>query len=291
MGLWAIALVFGMLQAPATVSEPASVPVTFEFGLLFLEVERTGEKPLFALLDTGASASAIDLARSGELPVLEHSDVVGTTGTLAVETVRIDGLHIGDTPLPVLRSTRRDLSGLLAPNGRKVDLILGSDALAGRCVIIDFTSLRLQLVRGGEKGAPGVPMTLDNGIPTLPATLDGIGTRLRIDTGASLFDSKDVYVNIPAPLWQALRRGHPALTPVTAFQGTGANGRAVDLPVAAIADSRIGTLDLARLFVIVQPEVGYFAEPDAMGFVSNNFLRKLGRVTLDYGAGRFRSGP
>jgi hypothetical protein len=39
------------------------------------------------------------------------------------------------------------------------------------------------------------------------------------------------------------------------------------------------------VFVIVQPEVGYFARPDALGFVSNSFLEKLGRVTLDCATG------
>ena len=60
--------------------------------------------------------------------------------------------------------------------------------------------------------------------------------------------------------------------------------------MARVTAARIGPLDLEHVFVIVQPEAGYFADPQAKGFVSNNFLEKLGRVTLDYGTERLRPG-
>jgi hypothetical protein len=52
----------------------------------------------------------------------------------------------------------------------------------------------------------------------------------------------------------------------------------------------IGARRFDAVFVIVQPETGYFAEPAAKGFVGVNYLEKLGRVTLDYG-GRRMSTP
>jgi hypothetical protein len=225
--------------------------------------------------------------------VLERSEVVGTTGTVEAEIVRLEGLRLGGRELPALRATRRTIQSL-APPGRRVDLILGSDALAGLAVTLDFEAQRLELSAPPAAGSTepadpaGVAMTLDNGVPAIQASLAGIDTGLRIDTGASLFETPDVYVNIPAPLWSALRERHPDLAPSTSFKGTGADGQSVDLPVAEVPGATIGPLQLERAFVIVQPEAGYFADPAAKGFVGNNFLRRLGRVTLDYGAGRLR---
>jgi hypothetical protein len=168
-----------------------------------------------------------------------------------------------------------------------VELILGSDAFVGRALTIDFPSRRLELsVTSRSPVAGDVAMRLDDGIPAIEATLGGVPTWLRIDTGASLFASGDVYVNIPSRMWEELRALDPDLAPSTHFEGTGADGGVVDLPVARIPATRIGPRSFGHVFVIVQPEAGYFAREDAKGFVSNNYLSRLGRVTLDYGSGR-----
>jgi hypothetical protein len=289
----AIVCLFAACSSPSRSAPPRDgsgiVPIVRARGLLYVEIGKPGEPALLALVDTGASASAIDPRRAADLPAVATSEVVGTTGSLQVENVELKGLGLGALELPPLRATRRDLSGLLSPDGRPVDLILGSDAFVGRALTIDFGARTLELSSGApESGADDVPMALDNGIPAIPATIGGIATTLRIDTGASLFETSDVYVNVPPRLWSALRALDPALEPTTHFQGTGANGESVQLPVAPVRGARIGPKDLDAVFVIVQPEAGYFADPAARGFVGNNFLGKLGRVTLDYGRGRFR---
>jgi hypothetical protein len=193
--------------------------------------------------------------------------------------------------LPALQATRRDLTGLLAPAGRKVDLILGADAFEDAAVTIDFDAKRLEVHRGSSPGdGGGVPMILDNGIPAIAGRLGGLEVWLRIDTGASLFDSQDVYVNVPPRAWTALHAENPGLAVSTHFEGTGADGAKVTLPVVPVSGVRIGPLSLASAFLIVQPEAGYFAFPDAKGFVSNNYLEKLHRVTLDFRSGRFLAG-
>ena len=273
--------------ATAPASPPAIVPAVHAHGLVFVEVGGALGEPLLALLDTGASVSAIDPRRSSGLPALARSEVVGTTGSIEVENVALEGLTLGSFPLPKLSATRRDLAGLLSPDAREVDMILGSDAFAGLVLTIDFGASRIE-VSGMPATASGVevPMELDNGIPTIPASLSGIATTLRIDTGASLFETEDVYVNVPARIWDALRALDPELAPTKHFQGTGASGETVELPVARVEDVRIGPRTLGHAFVIVQPEAGYFADPRAKGFVGNNFLEKLGVVTLDYGRRR-----
>lgn len=290
--------------------DPVVVPFVLEHGLVFVDVELEGRGPVLALLDTGANASAIDPRRSDDLAVLETAPVVGTTGTLEAEMVRLEGARLGSLALPALRASRRDLGGLLAPEGLAVEMILGSDAFVGLALTLDFARQRLELAPsraaqddaarpsgadgegpsedGPSEALAGVPMRLDDGIPAIEANLGGVTGWLRIDTGASLFDTPDVYVNVPTPTWEALLRLHEGLAPSTSFQGTGADGAAVDLPVARIPDVRIGPARLEHAFVIVQPRAGYFAAANAKGFVGNNFLRTLGRVTLDYGAGRLR---
>ena len=278
------ALVAAAWASAARTDPPPPVPFERLAGLLFVEVTWTGRAPLLALLDTGASASAIDPGVAAHLPVERVGDVVGTTGTLRSEVVRVEGLRLGDAKLPPVQATRRSLTSLLAPPGRRVDLILGSDALARGALSIDFERGHVALEKSAspEGDVRVVPLVLDNGIPAIPASLGGIEVELRLDTGASLFDSADVYVNVPERVWAEIQARHSDLAPSSRLQGMGADGRSVELPVVAVPGVEVGPLVLDAAFIVVQPVAGYFAAPDAKGFVSNNFLEKLGRVTIDY---------
>jgi hypothetical protein len=279
--------------------EPARVPCRQAHGLFFVTVTDADGELLLALLDTGANASAIDPRRAAGLESLGRGEVVGTTGSLEAERVALEGLRLGGRALVTLRATRRELGGLPAPGDEPVDMILGSDAFAGGVLTLDFEAGTVELGErppppqtgeGASEGATdrpqGVPMRLDQGIPAIEARIGGVGLWLRIDTGAALFDTPDVYVNVPQHVWTALRVRDPGLAPSSKLSGTGADGTTVDLPVVPVPEARIGPLELERVFLIVQPEAGYFARADAKGFVSNNYLRHLGRVTLDYRAGR-----
>jgi hypothetical protein len=272
--------------------EPARVPCRQAHGLFFVTVTDADGELLLALLDTGANASAIDPRRAAGLESLGRGEVVGTTGSLEAESVALEGLRLGGRALVTLRASRRELGGLPAPGDEPVDMILGSDAFAGGVLTLDFEAGTVALgageVTSEEAIDPpeGVPMRLDQGIPAIEARIGGVGLWLRIDTGAALFDTPDVYVNVPQHVWTALRVRDPGLAPSSKLSGTGADGTTVDLPVVPVPEARIGPLELERVFLIVQPEAGYFARADAKGFVSNNYLRHLGRVTLDYRAGR-----
>ena len=282
-----LALLLGVASGARALPAPAEVSMTRAHGLIYVELDWATQPPLLALLDTGANASAIDPRVSAHLAAERRTEIVGTTGTLEAEVVALHGLRLGGLALPDLSATRRDLGGLLALDGRPVDLILGSDAFVDRALTIDFTAARLELATGVTPTAGSVPMGLDNGIPVLDANIDGVDTAVRIDTGASLFETADVYVNVPTRVWTELQERHPGVTPSTHFAGTGAGGETVQLPVVPVRNLRVGPLERESAFVIVQPEAGYFGSPAAMPFVSNNALEKLGRVTLDYAAGRF----
>jgi hypothetical protein len=259
-------LVLPLLACSTAPVEPDAlvvVPMTLAHGLAFTEVDLPGHGPVLALVDTGANASAVDSRLAADLPRLETAQVIGTTGAFEVDLVRLEGLRVGELRLPPLRATRRELGGLLAPEGRTVGMILGSDALAGRAVTLDFVESRIEIGGATPHDPAGVAMLLDEGIPAISATLGGVDLWLRIDTGASLFDTEDVYVNLPAHAWERVSEHAPKRAPSTTLLGTGADGREVPLPVFSIEGVRIGPLELERAHVIVQPQAGYFADPEA----------------------------
>jgi len=267
---------------------PEPIPFTYAERCIFLELRAGGSEDLLFLLDTGASASALDLKTVERLGLTPTGtvQVEGTTGTIEARWVRLPRLSTGKVGVDRLQMTAQDLSGSLAPPGRRLDGVLGADFLAHFAVTIDFEARNLtlatRLVRAGPAAGIAVPFTLDNGIPRLSGRLNGnIEADFRLDTGSSLFESGDVYLNVPETVWRRLRESTPTPVPERALSGRGSGGEVV-LPLARIEELALGALVVPRPHVIVQPSVGYFARPDAVGFVSNNLLEKHSPVTVDY---------
>jgi hypothetical protein len=262
--------------------------------VVFVRARVGEESGLLFLLDTGASASAVHAATAErlELPMGAPTRVEGSAGVIEVDTVLVDELALGEHVVRGITATVQDLGGSLAPPGERIDGILGYDFLGAFALELDFAAKRLRLLDAPLGELPGaLPFELDNGIPRLVARLDGrVSADLRLDTGASLFESEDVYVNVTERVWEELRRLDPSLAPSQYFTGTGTGGE-VRLPVARIGSLSVGERTLTRPWVIVQPAQGYFARPEAVGFVGNNFLEKFGCVTIDYPGRRLALGP
>lgn len=284
--------------ACATQDEPRAAAPHLEFvyhqRVVFVRARLNDESGLLFLLDTGASASAVHAATAErqELPLGAPTRVEGSAGVIDVDTVLVGELALGEHVVRGITATVQDLGSSLAPPGERIDGILGHDFLGAFAIELDFAAKRLRLFDEPLGDLPGaLAFELDNGIPCLVARLDGsVSTQLRLDTGASLFDSEDVYVNVTGRVWEELRRLDPALAPSQYFTGTGTGGE-VRLPVARIGSLSLGERTLERPWVIVQPAQGYFARPDAVGFVGNNLLEKFGRVTIDYPGRRLALGP
>lgn len=249
---------------------------------IFVPLE-LGNERLLALLDTGASASAIsaELTKRLSLPVVGQSQVQGTTATIDSTQVRVEGMRWWGATLPALTIPSYSLGNLAGPAGQPVDFILGADVLRGYAVDIDFDKKHLELLQNVPNDERSIPVTLDNGIPVVEASVDGQPCRLRIDTGASLFDTDKVYINI---VEKTLRRLHPngPTKPVEQLGAVGAGGQSVSIPVYSVGEVRLGPARFSDARVIVQPPVGYFSNPDAIGFLGDNLLEKLGRVVIDY---------
>lgn len=264
------------------------MPLTQEHGLFFIAVV-LGSDTLTALFDTGAEVSAIDpeVALRAGVKVVDSTDVEGTNTTLRTARAAVTGCTLGGTALPTVLATVRDLSFALAPTGRRLDLIAGNDLFAGHAVEIDLVqgTFALHRTMPHHAGALAVPFVPDHAIPRMAAKIGGLPADLRLDTGASLFATTDLYVNIPRPLWERLRTADPTLTADRSFTATGIDATPVDLPVARIGHCTIGAFDSAAdgtaVHVIVQPPTGYFARPNAVGFVGNNWLLRFRRVLID----------
>jgi hypothetical protein len=270
----------------AHVTADESVPFTYHQRCIFLTMRLNEQDDLLFLLDTGASASAVDatVAKRLKLPAKGAGKVEGTTGVLAVEQVLVNSLSAGAARADGLTVTSQNLGGSLAPAGRKLDGILGYDFLRRFALTFDFHKKTVTFSSRPVEAADGtvsLPVTLDNGIPRIAANLNQVRAELRLDTGASLFETKDVYVNVPQAIWETLKAADPALTPTSYLKGSGTGGE-VQLPVARLNELSLGRVTVARPFVIVQPRQGYFARPDAVGFISNNLLEKYSPVTVDY---------
>ncbi len=131
-------------------------------------------------------------------------------------------------------------------------------------------------------------MVLDGGIPRISATVAGISTELRVDTGATFPpDEGSAYLNLTAG--QAERIGLGG-TPAKVFTATGTGGAVLELKVFRLPSLEVAGVSLPNPFAIVQPPVGYFARLDAVGFLGNSVLDKLDPF-FDYSRGTLRVEP
>lgn len=282
----------GVATPPAAV-EPAAAPAGRFVSLrdqIFVPVLISGRQT-WALLDTGASASAVDAALADELalPAAGMSQVTGTAGAFETRQVRVESLVWWGVRAAEITVPSYGLGNIAGPEGQPVGVILGFDVLRAFAVDIDFAHAWITLQPRVALDAPSVPMDLATGIPAIEIEIDGsLRCTMRIDTGASLFDTEDVYVNVVQATLDRLRAARGDMQPSGRLGATDAGGAAVELAVYDAASLSLGPFTFARPHLIVQPPAGYFASPDAVGFIGNNLLEKCGRVVIDYPAARLR---
>lgn len=266
----------GRPSAPATASAP--VPLIYDAtGALFIDALVEG-RPVRLLLDTGASCSTLarSFAVANALPLERGEPVEGSAGVVASERATATIALPGCDPARVACAIYDFASHDPACVG-----ILGNDLLARRPFRIDYR--RRELTWDADAPADAAPLELDHGIPRTTITIGGVTLDLRIDTGAALAPGPELFVNVTRKEAAALGLSGP---PAMRFTATGTGGATLDLPVHRVRDVVIGPCRSAEAFAIVQPEVGYFARPDAVGFLGNSALDKLD-PWFDYEAGLF----
>lgn len=275
----------------------------YERGQFFVPLSLNGSAPHYFIFDTGAGVSAVDAGLSAELrlPRIAHTELAGTAGTMMVDQVRIArteplrrGRGIDDLAWYGLTPTTQDLSAFVVPipNTREAGL-LGNDYLQSFVVQAQFNPPMLEIGRPTGFAPAGVdpnrfiPFWLDdNTIVRVKATLDGwMNVDLRFDTGSATMTIDKPYFNITTPMWEALRDRHPEYAVSQSLTANGIGGT-VELGVAEITSLDVGLLHFDRPSVVIQPPVGYFASPEAVGFIALNLFEPGGWLTFDFPNGR-----
>jgi hypothetical protein len=279
------------------------IDCVYDRGQFFVPLSLNGSAPHYFIFDTGAGISAVDeeLASELHLPIIAHTELAGTAGVMMVNQVRIGrtcplrrGRPADDLAWYGLTPTTHDLTAFVVPiSGAREAGLLGNDYLQSFVIQMQFKPPLLEVARPTGFTPAGVdpnrfiPFVLDdNAIVRLKGTLDGwMSADLRFDTGSATMTIDGPYLNITASMWQALRDRHPEYQVQQTLTANGIGGT-VKLEVAKITSLDLGLLHFPNVNVVIQPAVGYFANPDAVGFVALNLFEPGGWLTFDYPNGR-----
>jgi predicted aspartyl protease len=267
----------------STPDAPAAGEFTFQNHLIFVKASINDGEPVWALIDTGANNSAIDFkyAQDKQLSLSDETTVHGSAGKTQARSTTLRSLAINGAAVPDTTATAYPLL-IMGPDGRAIALIVGYPYLKHFAVSVDYVHHQLILHRHSIPTAHSIPMRLDQGIPRVKLLLNGkVATEFRIDTGASLFDAKDVFCNITSSVRESLKKQGFDPKPEFTLGGSGVGGP-IELPVIRLESLQIGDRRIDRPCAIVQPPVGIFADPAVPGFVANYTLESLGTVTFDY---------
>ena len=258
---------------------PLAIPLVYDpSGGLFVEARVDGRAAVRMILDTGAMRSTISSAYAAELGLAlsPGAPVEGSAGVVASEearaTVELAGLGAFAVDFVVYGFASYDPACVG---------ILGHELLSRAPFAVRYRGR--ELAWNAPAPAATIAMSVDDRIPRIAARANGVELALRIDTGAALAPGDDAYVNLTrAQAFAVGLTGRPAKV----FGATGTGGARLELPVHRLDSLEVAGRTLSPAWAIVQPEVGAFARPDAVGFLGNAALDKLD-PWFDYAAGRF----
>jgi hypothetical protein len=279
------------------------VDSVYERGQFFLPLSLNDSGPQYFIFDTGAGVSAVDAAVADELGLVKvaHTELAGTAGILEVDQVRIGrimplcrGRGVAELSWYGLTPTKQDLSAFQVPlEGAREAGLLGNDYLQSFVVQLRFSPPLVEISRptgfspAGADPMRYIPFFLDNAtIVSVSGVLDGwLQAPLRFDSGSATMTIDGPYVNVTASMWKALRDRHPEYEVHDVLKANAIGGE-VHLEVARISSLDVGPLHFDNPSVVIQPAVGYFARPDAVGFIALNLFEPGGWLTFDYPNGR-----
>ena len=273
------------LSAPSPKASPTS---TIRNSVGFVLGTIDGKGPYWFLVDTGANRSAIDddVAQALHLIVPGTDKVEGSAGVVEVRRARVKHLRAAGLDVREINATVSDLSGSLAPEGSEIAGIIGFDAMGHAALLFDRRNRRIAFASkpatlASLRGATIVPFALDNDIPLMTAEVNGEPVQLRLDTGAAIGDGPNIFVNVTEAFYERLRAADPSLRPYTYFTATGMGGE-IRIPVVKAGSLKLSRAQVREPRLIVQPKVGYFARPDAVGFLGAYAFARWPGFIVDY---------
>ncbi len=266
-----------LADARPRTAEPVEFPMEFREGLIWVAVAVADRpQPLWFLLDSGASASVLDLetARRLRLPLGDRVRVAGVASTrTGFWPVKLSA-RLGDFALPT-DYLALDLGRLSQACDRPVDGLLGADFFRDRVIEVDYQAQRLRVLSSDSSRleGPGDSIPLESG----PY---GFRVGVRVNGG----DSQPVRVDTGcATALQWVRPGDKTRH--------GEPTRAVGLAELSVRQTLTGVRLGTRVFDTVP--TGLHAEPifpGESGLLGNGLLAQFGTVTFDTAAGRLHFG-
>jgi hypothetical protein len=185
------AIITALSSVPAKAESGPSVPFRYSDGMIWLEIAVAGrERPVNFLLDSGASATVIDLATARSLGLsLGAGQAVQGVHTRAtafpVSNFKgsVGGVQLCRTPLAI------DLASVSTGCGQRIEGLLGADFFRGRILKVDFSASRLRLLNPSEtasNGGAALPISWRNNAMCVRGSIgDFPAAWMRVDTGCN----------------------------------------------------------------------------------------------------------
>lgn len=191
--VFSIAALLKLQAAPATL---AGFPFQFREGLLWVEVTTPqSAKPLNFLLDTGASASVVNLSTARQLG-LKLGPRVKVSGVKANVTgywpVKLSAKVEAGESTQQIEFPREylalDLSKLSSSCSRAVDGLIGADFFRDRVVEIDFAAEKVRVLDSAPLAADAnaIPLEMRPCGFRVSVNVNGVSNQwVRVDTGCA----------------------------------------------------------------------------------------------------------
>jgi len=185
--LLAIALAASVAQG----AQSTSLPFTLFDNRMLVDAMIDGKGPFAMIVDTGSSSVVITPGVARQLEAVTHAagTVTGAgSGSTSLSETRLERLQIGSLSFDNLHAEVIDLSPIQRAIGfPRLDGIIGYNILRRLRVGVDMDAMQLTLsypLFRVPANAVEAPFTVDgNGIPQVPAAVDGVRGLFVIDTG------------------------------------------------------------------------------------------------------------
>ena len=247
-------------------------------------------KPARFLVDTGgmnlltpASAKKFGIAGEGKLAGRGVGDEEVEVSFAHAKEVRLGSAVLAKPVFVII-----DLGDLWKVEGVECDGLVGYEMFRRFGVTIDYAGDTLTLAEPDRftppAGASVVPFELDDRIPIVAGTLDGVPVRMSVDTGSRA----SLTMHSPFVREHDLAARYHAAP--EAVLGWGAGGASRGRP-ARFGTLKLGDSDIAGVAGdLYTGDKGSFANPDLSGNLGGGVLRRF-TVAFDYSAKRMYLAP
>ncbi len=289
--------------ADADFAMPAMVPTAhivdaggttrIAFDLLNNHIYANGTidgKPARFLVDTGgvnlltpAAAKKFGVAGEGKLAARGVGDQAVDLSFAHAKEVRLGGAVLADPVFYII-----DLGNLPKVEGVDCDGLVGYEMFRRFGVTIDYEKHELILTDPAKfappAGAAAVPFELDDRIPIVSGTLDGVPVRMSVDTGSR----SSLTMHSPFVREHKLAEKYHAAPEAVIGWGVGGPSRG--------RPARFGTLVLGNLAIpgiagdLYTGDKGSFANPDLAGNLGGGVFKRF-TVAFDYANKRLYFAP